>query len=152
VDPLFEQASRLVTVAHTQAAASNFALLSEFPILESVPLESWDFFVTVAGVFVATTRLASFPEEREAQLTTQVVANLNEWSPRGLAGLRDCEAFFERTCEGLSKVKDPNFIAADSLGMWIVWNVLERRPAFEDMGLVRAIGGLTIARFCDWWL
>ena len=153
VDPLQEQATRLVGSAKLQATTSLTALLDEYPVLKQVDPTQWDFFVTVGAVFIAISRLANFvPEERTNRLTETVAENLDQWSKYGLGAFEDCKAFFERTHDGLSQDgTDPTFIASDALGSWIVWNVLERRPELEDMKLAHVIGAMTIHTFYNWW-
>jgi hypothetical protein len=77
-DYLDRQARSLVDAAKVQATGSYLPLLDRFPVLGDVRPEHWDFFVTVAGVFIAVTRLnkLDLPEQREdhlLEIVTQVL-------------------------------------------------------------------------------
>jgi hypothetical protein len=154
-DPLDRQAGSLVSAAQVHATASYIPTLQRFPIVGTVPAEQWDFFVTVAGVFVAATRLNSLrlPEAREHRLMDRVGTDLNEWSSDGIRAFEDCKALFEQEFDRLTGLRhDPQFTTADALGLWIVWNLLRRRPTTdENIGLVRGIGALTTHAFFAWW-
>jgi hypothetical protein len=66
----------------------------------------------------------------------------------------DCKAMFERNYKALKAIDhDPKFIAADSLGMWIAWNVLERKPGDteQERQFVRVVGGAVVHSFFSWW-
>ncbi len=154
-DYLDRQAHSLVDAAKVQAAGSYLPLLDRFPVLQTCPPERWDFFVTVAGVFIAATRLnnLSLPESRENRLMDKVASDLNKWSSDGIRAFEDCKTLFDREYDCLVAVgHDSQFVAADAIGAWIVWNSLGRQPTTaEEISLVRAAGGLTIHAFHIWW-
>ena len=56
-DPLRAQAERLVSSAIISATSMFVPAVDQHPLLKPVKPESWDFFVTVAGVFIAASRL-----------------------------------------------------------------------------------------------
>lgn len=56
-DPLTEHAKGLVQAAHINAVGTFTPLLGRFPSLRKVDTEQWDFVLTVAGVFLAASRL-----------------------------------------------------------------------------------------------
>ncbi len=154
-DALDRQAGMLVNAAQIQATSSYVPLLDRFPVLRAAPLEQWDFFVTIAGVFTAITRLNNLglPENRENYLTDRVASDLNEWCRDGIRAFEDCKALFEREYDRLTAIgHDAQFVAADALGLWIVWNALGRRPVTdEEIGLGRSIGASTTHAFFRWW-
>lgn len=155
VDPLEKQAKALVPSAQLNAVALYQALVNHLPILKSVDLDEWDFFVTVAGVFVAATRLSNskIGESREDALMDIVARAVDEWDGNGATAFFDCKDLFEREYDRLSAAgHDVEFIAADALGIWIAWNVLGHQPRTEDeVALVRASGAAITHAFFDWW-
>jgi len=80
---------------------------------------------------MAATRLNNLRlgDTREDNLMEVVAKRLNEWKPDGIRGFEDCKGLFEREFDRLERAgHDPQFVAADAVGQWIVWNVLGRPP------------------------
>jgi hypothetical protein len=155
-DPSRERAEQLVPSARIYATTSFVPMLDQFPFLRNVTPDHWDFVLTVASVFIAATRLKNLRMEsiREENLMEIVAHGLSDWdSKNGIRGFEDCKAFFERTNDVLTNAHaDTSFIAADSLGGWIIWNLLGRAPqGEEELKPVRAIGGTTVDTFFSWW-
>jgi hypothetical protein len=155
-DPLREQAEMLVDAAQVNATASFVPLLDKFPVLKNVDVEHWDFILTVAGVFVAATRLRNmnFGDAREDKLMAIVSERMVAWNPtHGISGFEHCKSFFERTFDGLTRAgHEARFVASDSIGAWIVWDVLNRAPETdEERQLVRAVGAIVTHEFYNWW-
>jgi hypothetical protein len=157
-DPLMERADTLVQVANVNAIGAFTPLLDSFPILREVDTRHWDFILTIAGVFMAATRLRNLRlgERREQTLMRKVAERLNQWdTANGIRSFEHCKSFFERTLDGVAQaaVNDQkHFAASDTIGAWIVWDVLDRPPeSEEERGLVRAVGVLVTHAFFDWW-
>jgi hypothetical protein len=62
-------------------------------------------------------------------------------------------SFFKKNSDLLAEHgHEPQFIAIDAVGYWIVWEVLGRAPETEEeRSLVRTIGGFVTHKFFDWW-
>lgn len=154
-DPLLERAGNLVQAAHINAVGMFTPLLERFPILKRVDTEQWDFVLTVAGVFMAASRLNNLRlgDTREERLMEIVADRLNRWKPDGIRAFEDCKGLFEKEFHRLTAAAhEPRFVAADAVGIWIVWNVLGRSPQTdEECQLVRATGTLATHAFFDWW-
>lgn len=154
-DPLLDRAGNLVQAAHINAIGMLTPLLERFPILERVDIEQWDFVLTVAGVFMATSRLNNLKlgDSHEERLMEIVADSLTRWKPDGICAFEDCKGLFEEEYDRLTAVRhEPLFVSADAVGIWIVWNVLGRSPqSDEECQLVRAAGTLTTHAFFDWW-
>jgi hypothetical protein len=121
-----------------------------------VIVPSWDFFVTVAGVFIAATRLENLQlsDNRKQELMEIVARGLADWSPdNGIRGFEDCKAMFERNFDALTRIQhEPRFIASDAVGMWIVWNLFGRPTGTEEeRKLARAVGVGIVHNFFSWW-
>lgn len=82
-----------------------------------------------------------------------VADDLNRWDPDGIRGFEDCKGLFDREFDRLTAAgHESRFVAADAVGIWIVWNVLGRAPETdEEWQLVRATGALATHAFFDWW-
>lgn len=155
-DPLRETAERLVPSASVNAAAMFVPMLDEHPLLKKVNPKQWDFLLTVAGVFMAATRLQNLQiaDDRKQELMDVVAHGLAHWSPKnGIRGFEDCKAMFERNFDPLTNVQHgPRFVASDAIGMWIVWNLLQKPPeAQEERELARAAGASVVHTFFSWW-
>lgn len=154
-DTLLDRAATLVQAAQVNAVGMFTPLLDDFPILRQVETEHWDFVLTVAGVFMAATRLNNLRlgDAREEKLMEVVAEHLDEWKPDGMRGFEDCKGLFEKECDRLNAAgHEPRFVASDAVGKWIVWNVLGRPPETEEeRTLVRSTGALATHAFFDWW-
>ncbi len=154
-DPLLERAGILVQGAHINAIGMFTPLLERFPILQRVNTEQWDFVLTVAGVFMASSRLNNLKlgDSREERLMETVADRLNRWKPDGIRGFEDCKGLFEQEFDRLTAAgHESRFVAADAVGIWIVLNVLGCSPQTdEELQLVRATGTLVTYAFFDWW-
>ncbi len=155
-DPLEERADALVSMAHIVAVDAYLTMLRQFPALRSVSEEHWDFTVTIAGVFIGATRLRNVQigNDREERLIDRVSVQLEmQYPTHGHAGFEHCKAFFERTYDGLARLgHDPRLLAADTIGFWMGWELLERVPeGEEELRLARTLGVLVTHGFFDWW-
>jgi len=154
-DPLSERADTLVAAAQINAVGSFTPLADKFRFLRDVKLEDWDFFVTVATVFMGASRLNNLriDEAREDKLMEIIAGRLNEWNKDGFRGFEDCKRLFESEFDRLTQAGDDSrFVASDSVGKWIVWNILKRAPKSDgECLLVRAIGAVATHAVFDWW-
>lgn len=154
-DPLLERAATLLQAAHISAVGMFIPLLDRFPVLREAAAEHWDFIMTVAGVFMAATRLNNLhlEETREERLMQALTERLHEWNPDGIRAFEDCKQLFESEFDRLTEAgHETRFVGSDALGMWIVLNVFGRAPqGEEECMLVRATGGMTTHAFFDWW-
>jgi hypothetical protein len=137
-DPLHGKAERLVSLASVNAVTMFLPMLDHHPLLKRVDPEQWDFLLTIAGVFMAATRLENLQlkDDRQRELMEVVAHGLTDWSPEnGIHSFEDCKAMFERTFDALTRIQqEPRFIASDSIGSWIVWNLLGRPPELKKSG------------------
>ena len=150
------KADNLVQVAETNAVAMFEPLLKKFSFLREVDVRRWNFVLTIAGVFIAVTRLVELGlrGNRQRKLMRKVGAKLTQRNPtNGRRAFEDCASFYERAFNELMSLGDePPFVGVDALGSWIVWNVLGR-PAHSEKEhqLVRTVGGMVTHAFFNWW-
>jgi hypothetical protein len=153
-DPLLRQADTLVQTAETYAIETFTPLLKKFSFLREVDNGHWDFILTIAGVFIAVTRLGNLGlgENRQRKLMGKVGVKLTEWNPTNARRyFEDCASFYERAFDTLTSAGG-EFVASDALGSWVVWNVLGRPPhSEEERSLVRTVGGMISHTFSNWW-
>jgi len=154
-DPLNESAETLVSAAQINAVSSFTPLLDKFDFLRDVKLVDWNFFVTIATVFIGATRLNNLriSEAREDKLMEIVSGHLNDWNKNGIRGFEDCGRLFESEFDRLSQAgHESRFIVSDSVGKWIVLNILDRAPqSVDECSLVRTIGSMVTHSVFDWW-
>lgn len=154
-DPLIGSAEKLVQAAKISAVGMFVPLVDKFPTLRPVDVKHWDFIVTVAGVFMAASRLNNLKltDEREGRLMEVVAKELNQWQSDGTHAFEDCKNLFESEYDRLAAAgHDKRFLASDAVGKWIVWNVLGRAPQTdEEIRLVRTTGAMVTQAFFDWW-
>jgi hypothetical protein len=154
-DDTIDRARSLVQVCHAYAV-SGFQTLSEnYPQLDGVDIEHWDFIVTVACVFIAASRLekTQLTEKQKEPLREIIANNLDGWKPDAVGAYFDCKSLFEKEFDRLTaKGHEPRFIGSDAIGLWIVWNVLGHAPrSVEEKQLLRAVGGMVIVGLFDYW-
>lgn len=154
-DPLLERAETLVQAAQANAVTMFTPLLDRFPILKQVDAEHFDFILTVASVFMAATRLNNLrlDDARQETLMELVTSRLEQWKPDGIRGFEDCKELFESEFDQLTRAgHEPDFVASDAVGKWIVWNIFGQPPQTnEDCMIVRTTGGMVTHAFFDWW-
>jgi len=155
-DPLLRRADTLVSAAETYATETFTSLLKKFSFLREVDKRHWDFILTIAGVFIAVTRLGhlGLGENHQRKLMGKVGEKLTQWDPaNGRRAFEDCASFYERAFNELTSAGDePRFVGSDALGSWVVWSVLDRRPqSEEERRLVRTVGGMIMHTFLNWW-
>lgn len=155
-DPLLERADTLVQSANISAISMFTPMLDEYPCLRAAKPEDWDYNLTIAGVFMAATRLRNLRlgEAREQKLMDKVHERFTQWDAKNAGrAFEDCKSFFDKNYDALRNAgHEPRFIASDTIGLWIVWNVFGRAPQTDDeRKLVRVIGAMTTHAFFDWW-
>lgn len=154
-DAQVEKARGLVQIAHIQAFTMFPPLSEQFPILHRVDLEHWDFVVTIAGVFVATSRVEKMlmTEAQKRRVFGAIENGLHQYAPDALRAFEDCKMLFEREFDRLAaNGQEPRFIGADALGLWIIWNVLKQQPQnAEEENLIRVVGSMVIHGLFNFW-
>ncbi|SRR6266508_1774017 len=148
-DPLDSQAERLVSSCAILATASFVPIIDQFTFLRTCKPEDWDFFATVVAVNVALNNLASeVVPDRFKRLDSMVATQLNKWDAQGLATVRDCQQFVNRT---VTKGGNETQQAVQALGLWVLWNLLKRQPTRDEFRAAPAIGGMLAGPLHDWW-
>ena len=112
-DPQTQKAHCLVQIARTQAIAMFTPLSEQFSELRGVDLENWDFFVTIAGVFLVTCRLEKMgmTEAQKQPLLDVVMDDLHEYKSDALRAFDDCKVLFEREFDRLTEARlEPRLI------------------------------------------
>lgn len=151
-----EQARNLVGMAQVVAVASYNTFSDRIAFLQTVDGRWWDTMATIAGVYLGIRGLIETELSQGAKLCLLeiVTEKLNSWSPEhGKRGIADCQEFFERNIKAMAqRGHDRALIVADAIGLWVVWNVLNRAPDVEDEFVVaRAVGVGLLEAFGDWW-
>lgn len=148
-EPLVSNAKLLVRVARIGPVGLFVPLLDRFPGLAKAKPEDWDFFLGVGSAFAGIAQ-HEFQNSSRAQqeIVRGVVAEeLLKWQPDAVEALKDCENFVVRSMEALLEgVEDGRLQALSrSLGIWLFWNVLRRKPeAANELELASVIGALAL--------
>ena len=153
-DPLQAKADTLVEAAKVNAIALYTTAAPQFPSMARLDKRHWDFIVTIAGVFMAATRLNSLklPVARHDALMQRVGERALAFAPDALGAFDDCKALFESNFDSLTAARhDPKFIGSDSLGTWIAWNTIGRSGSEEERRFIRVIGAMVTHAFFNWW-
>lgn len=157
---LRKRAEILVPSAKIAGISVYTSLLERFPSFNSISTKDWDFFFPIASIYVATIGMEKIEISNELKSELSVIYGkaLDDWSSDWNRVFKDCGEFFWRTVEGLQSSNDPDYIQSpkyrisDSIGSWLVWNLLGRSPESEDeRKLVRTIGILVTEEFVNWW-
>jgi hypothetical protein len=148
-------AEALVAVSRVAAVPMIGTLREEYPVLNSVDSEQWDFIVTVAGVFIATSRLEHLRlrDKQKKQLLEVIARKMDEWKPDALTAFDDCKVLFEREFDGLTLGgHEARFVGSDAIGIWITWNILGRQPRTpEEIQLMRTVGVMVTGTMFNYW-
>jgi hypothetical protein len=155
---LERDADLLVGAAGTVATGAFVKFIDEFAFIprDERGRRYWDFFVTIAGVFIALMglRTLNLNEKRRLKLEKKVAAHLVRLYPAiARLGFEKCKSFFDKASNDLSNAGyEPRFVASDSIGAWVVSEILGR-PADTDqeLTLARKIGVIIVHSFSDWW-
>ncbi len=153
-DPLRAQAKRLVPAASIAAISSFMPLLDRYPLLRNANVKDWDFFATAAATCVGIVRLIhTVHPDRFKSLYAAILPELHRWSPQGEDAVLDCQKFIKLGADAnRSDGADKQFLTTDSLGMWVLWNLIQRQPSSDGGAQVaHAIGRCLVAHFHDWW-
>jgi hypothetical protein len=160
-DPLLVQARSLVDTAKDVAKAAYEPMLEQFPSLapflsKAKEGKRWNLVVTTACVYMAAARLQNLElgQVREAALMTEVSRRLEVWDVvNAHACFENCKQFFGQNFEALTqRGHEPRFVASDTIGLWIAWNILDRAPQSEEEGqFVRTMGVAITHGFFSWW-
>lgn len=152
---LVERAKLLVPACKIIAVEAITPLSEKFQFLETIDREHWDFILTIAGVFLATTGLEQIglTDKQKQPLLDEIAQCVDEWQRDGLRAFEDCKALFEKEFDFLTAQRHPQrFIGSDALGLWIVWNVLGHQPENEEeLQFVRTVGVMVVGALFNYW-
>jgi len=151
LDPLYEQAKRLISAAHIAAISTFTPAAEQFDFLKECDPRDWDFFATAAVIQVALNSLAcSVSAERFKSLYTVIASEVHNWNSQGEDAILDCQSFIKHMLDAEPADAD-RFAPIDALGMWVIWNLLRREPTYAEAQASRAIGGTLATPLHDWW-
>lgn len=122
-DPLLDNALKVVPAAHMMARTMYLPMIDKDPRLRSVDVKLWDFFMGLAGVFVALRALekSGLDASRQLKLRSVILKSLREWRPSADRGLEDCRRFVEAEWQKLANGGHAlgNLLAV-AVGIWVV--------------------------------
>lgn len=154
---LLERARMLVPAAHVLAVSSYTQTAKDFPLVYEIKPQDWDFFLTVSAVFIAASSLGRKSDpETEGRVMNVVTEAFVRWNSGAIQAFEDCKDLYDRTYDRFASLPDSasdrRFISADSLGVWISWNLLGHSPQTEaERQLARHAGVMVTHGFASWW-
>ena len=136
-----------------------FNLKEKFSVLQTIEEKEWDFYFRVGAIWAATIglqRLETVNSRTKSSLSKIYGQTIKDWNNNWNLAFEDCGKFFYKTIEKTENISEyelnPTFRISDAIGSWIVWNLLNHRPASqEELNLIRPIGLLTTEEFIIWW-
>ena len=155
-EPLIKQAETLVPAANANAISAFIPLLDKYPTLQRVDTKHWDFALTIAGVFIAVTRLSNLKlgEHREEELLMKVSAGLDQWdAANGIRGFEHCKSVYETNFDALTNSgHERRFITSDAIGLWIVAQLFSGPQGVteKEKELIRVVGAMVTHTFFNW--
>jgi len=154
-DPFEKRAHDLALISKTIAKGHWLALSERYNFIYNFSDSDWDFFVTVAKVTMATSQLSGkIDKEREIYLLDIILAELRKWHCSSEGALNDCQDFMIRNMERLKSLgeNNPDVLWYSSIGTWIAWNLLKRKPESRDeCEFVMLIGKMVIDYANGYW-
>lgn len=152
-----EEEIRLLLYAVKTLAVSSYSTLHKrYPELSKFDLDSWDFFMTVAGLYAAVMRLkVKLGPQEIHQYIPFLEAEIDAWDRlNGVRALLDCDGFVNRGLpdEVPDSRLDREALLAYALGMWVLWNLYQSEPPGDHRELAQAIGGMMFCSFANWWV
>ena len=156
-DPLLKAADALVASANIRADAMLISLLEDYPSLgTAAEIKQWVHISTVAGVFMAATRLTNLRlgDARENEIMDKVYERFTQWDATSAeSAFEDCASFYAKNYAELEQTgHEPRFIASDAIGLWVVGKVFLRAPQTdEERKLARVVGAMITQSFFDYW-
>ena len=109
LDPtLARKANALVALASSCAIGGYIPASKQFQSISDIETKSWDFFMTIGGVFVAVSELnhEPLPGTVKDQVRDIVSRKLNDWNPDALRFGEDCTQFVDRTYDALDEMTE----------------------------------------------
>jgi len=155
---IIDRGKQLPYAANILAVSSLKEFIDKYPIIGQIKPEHWDFVLTIAGIFVGVSQLnnENIPNRTKDLILDKVTNAAIEIYDDSIDACDDCRNFVDRTYDGLAKEADyqnnKQFLFADSLGAWVVWNLFGHASSNEDeRKLVRTIGAFLVHSFISWW-
>jgi hypothetical protein len=156
MNKLIKNAEDLPLIANTLVVDLYTDLLKDYPIIEEIKPDHWDFVLTIAGSFVAVSLLDY--EKTSEYVNNAIFDVVNKAGikiyPDFVEVLEDCRSFVNNTYDSLatSQQYDSKFLFLDSLGIWIVWNLFGHEPSNNyESNLIRILGGFIVHSFVSYW-
>ena len=157
-DPLESDADLLVDAVNNLAISTFPKFSDEFAFIphDERGRDYWDFVVTIAGVFIALIglRTLNLNKKRRLKLEKKVAACLVRLYPAiARPAFEKCKSFFDETYYDLSDAGyEPQLIASDTIGGWVVWAILGHPAETEqEVKLARRVGIMIVHSFFNWW-
>lgn len=153
-DPLMAEGKFFIEAATINAITASRQLFLEFRELESADIAQSDFLFTIASTHVGLVQLenSQIEEAIKTPLRYAIIASLKNWDKLNAEkALADCHSFFEKNYPTVAaNSENQEFAGSDTLGFWIIWNLVGQSNN-DQRKLIRTAGGLSAIPFSKWW-
>jgi len=142
-------AQKLIEMSEINAMSSTITFIDKYPMIEPIVkaqgTDSWDFFMTVAGVKVG---LLNFESNHKRKELHELLAGLEEhfpkWNPNALAAYDDLITFIQKNVSG-------GIDELTAIGIWVLWNQKQEAPSPEETSIAPSIGRFLNDCLDCWW-
>jgi len=144
-----EKARKLIAMANTVAISSLTPFLDKFSNLEQIikarGIGDWDFFMTVAGVAIASQTISSKqPEKDFHQFAVGLQEHFPKWDRNAAAAFNDLTKFTQKNASG-------GIDSITAAGLWVLWNIKRESPTDDEISMAPVIGRFLAENLKGWW-
>jgi len=165
-DRFIENATFLIPEAICFAVGSYIPTTDHFENLlitncknTNICIKDWDFYITVACVYIAMGGLygIKISNKQGVSILKIIQESVDDWDSDGANAIKDCGQFCGKNLLIFDKLplyqKDKSFLRADVLGFWVASNLFKHLPKDdEEIKFARYIGCMIISKYDNWWL
>ena len=143
----------LVTHAATVAVTSRDSSCEFYPQLRrTARFHMWDFFATVASVWVAYSQIDEDVEMSLRRSTKTTVQNaLDEFHPSAFGALKDLDNLVLRILSREPDITKRPTHTPLAVGTWFVWNLTNKQPIQDEPQIAGFLGRVVVQMINGYW-
>lgn len=137
-----KKAQNAIALIKTLMIANFIHLIDDGALPKHVSSKAWDTLAVVAGSYAIMAYLKGSNGSDYAIYGSPLISTLDTQVHQGQAALEDCVEFVG---------KMPPEQIESTLGYWLLWNLLGRRPEYEEGKYAGVIGGMVRRLAIEAW-
>ena len=147
---LEKRADSLINLAKMVGKSSLTSFIDNYPNIKKLiknekGSESWDFFMTIAGIHAAFLHVNQDWILNYLEYFEDCIENsMWEWHPRASGALTDLNNYIQKFTK-----KDVQYETV--LGSWVMLNLKGTDPNEEETKIANIIGDILVDSVLDWW-